>query len=161
MHHRHHNRLAVAALLLGALAAYCDVPRLHVFARIGDTLNAVRVLDVASHIRLASAAMLDTQSAETLREKLNEGRGSADVINFSPSLVAAVPPLSFYVPPTLAPDDSLPGLDFIPAPLTALPGMLMRLDLPPPRLRSSAPTPAFYSPANLPAFIARGPPVIS
>ncbi|MBK8205826.1 MAG: hypothetical protein IPK87_03410 [Planctomycetes bacterium] len=159
MRHRRHNRLAVAALLLGALAGYCDLPRLHVFAAIGDTVNAIRVLDVASHIRMATDAMHDTHAADMLREKLDDGRGSADIINFSPSLVAALPPLSFYVPPTLAPDDSTPGLDFLPAPLTGLPGMLMQLDLPPPRLRSDTPAPAFYSPANLPAFIARGPPM--
>ncbi|MCC7508927.1 MAG: hypothetical protein IT464_06100 [Planctomycetes bacterium] len=159
MRQRRHNRLAIAALLLGALAGYCDLPRLHVVAAIGDTVNAVRVLDIASHIRLASEAMRDTHAANVLREKLDDGRGSADIINFSPSLVAALPPLNFYVPPTLAPDDSTPGLDFMPAPLTALPGMLLQLDLPPPRLRCDTPAPDFYTPANLPAFIARGPPM--
>ncbi|MBX3458463.1 MAG: hypothetical protein KF696_00705 [Planctomycetes bacterium] len=145
--------------MLGALAAYCDVPRLGVINRVGDTLNAVRVLDVATHLRLAQEALKQGEIAAQARERLDEGRRSLDLINFAPSIVAAVPPISSYIPPALAPDDSQPGPQFLPAPLTALPGVLMQLNLPPPRTRTVAQPPATFAPANRPAFTSRGPPL--
>lgn len=159
MKQRRHNRLAVCALLLGALAAYADIPRIGVVNRIGDTLNAVRMLDVSTHLRMAREALGEGQVAEQVREKLDEGSRSLKVINFAPSLVAAVPPLSFYTPPTLAPDDSRPGPQFLPAPLAALPGVLMQLNLPPPRTRLDMPAPSLFAPTSRPVFASRGPPL--
>lgn len=159
MRQHRHNRLAVCALLLGALAAYADIPRLGVVNRIGDTLNAVCMLDVATHLRMAQESLGDGHVAEQVREKLDEGSRSLKVINFAPSLVAALPPLSFYTPPTLAPDDSQPGPQYLPAPLTALPGVLMQLNLPPPRTRVDTPALSLLGPRSHPAFASRGPPL--
>lgn len=115
-------------LLLAAFACYVDVPRVHLLSRMGDTLNAVRVLDVASHIHLAARAVTDTNAAE----ELEDGRRSMELVAATPSLLAALPGALRYTPPTLAPDEARDGLNLLASPVAALPGMLLALDLPPP-----------------------------
>jgi hypothetical protein len=146
-------------LLIGALACYCNLPRLHIVSAMGETVNAVRVLDPISHIRLAARAALDDDQAQTAREDLNDGRDSLKLIAFTPALIAAIAATTSWIPPTLAPDDSTPGFDCLPAPLTGLPGVLLRLDLPPPRTRCDCPALKATASARVAALRARAPPL--
>jgi hypothetical protein len=123
----------IAALFAAALACYANAPRLHVVQSIGDTLNAVRVLDPMSHILLAAHAAQDTEEAQSAREDLNDGRQSVAVIGSTPMLIAAASPTLTYTQPTLAPDDPQHGPDGYHASIAALPGAWRTLDLPPPR----------------------------
>jgi hypothetical protein len=95
-----YNRVAVAMLLLAAAACYADVPRLHVVSNLGSLINAARMLDAMSHIRLVQNA----QTPEELGD-LDDGRQSLELVNANPRLPAAVPHRLSYRPPTLAPQD--------------------------------------------------------
>lgn len=153
---RRHNRFVVGAMLLAALACYCDVPRMHLLGRMGDTLNVVRVLDVASHIQFAARAALDADTAEDLED----GRRSMELVASTPVLIAALPAIPSYFPPLLAPDDTRDGMNLLASPVAALPGMLLVLDLPPPRSRPDVFKPGL-NPALRPfAGTARAPPLL-
>lgn len=130
---RRQHPFVIAALFAAALACYANVPRLHVVQSIGDTLNAVRVLDPMSHILLAAHAARDTKEAQAAREDLTDGRQSVAVIGSTPLLIAATSPTLAYTQPTLAPDDPLHGPDGCHPSIAALPGSWRTLDLPPPR----------------------------
>ncbi len=157
---RRQHPIVVAALFAAALACYANVPRLHVVQSIGDTLNAVRVLDPMSHILLAQQAAQDDEAAASAREDLRDGRQSATVIGATPILIAAASPTLAYTPPVLAPDDSTHGPEGYTQSITALPGALLTLDIPPPRSCCDAPAiPAPLS-RHLPARACRGPPLL-
>jgi hypothetical protein len=98
-----YNRVAVAVLLLAAAACYADVPRLHVVSGLGDMINAARMLDAMSHIRLVQSASTPDELSD-----LDEGRQSLELVNANPRLPAALPQFMTYRAPTLAPQD--PGV---------------------------------------------------
>jgi len=111
MQHTRSRCFAVITLLFASAACYADLPRLNVVMSLGDTLNAARLLDVVSHIRLvrqAQDATLDSEVAAEAAEDLSDGRRSLDLINHNPRLPMALPTQLRYVAPTLAAQD--PGI---------------------------------------------------
>jgi hypothetical protein len=154
---RANNRIVVAVLLLAGALCYADAPRLSAWARMGDTLNAARVLDVVSHIRLAAKAA-DSEAHE-LREDLEEGRRSLEIITASPQLLAAVPATLRYQPPKLGSDDDREGLTFDPNPTVALPGAVLNLSLPPPLARLDAAFSPWSHAGPVSRALARAPPL--
>jgi hypothetical protein len=156
---RRQHPFVVAALLAAALACYANVPRLHVVQSIGDTLNAVRVLDPMSHILLAAQAAQDNDDAQSARDDLEDGRQSATVIGTTPLLIAAASPTLGYTPPLLAPDDSPHGPDGYLS-VVALPGSWLTLDIPPPRSRCGVAVIQMPLSRHSQARACRGPPLL-
>jgi hypothetical protein len=96
MKNRRTSCSALIMLLVASAACYVDLPRLHVVRSLGDTLNAARMLDVISHIRLAR------QTGVEVATQFDEGRRSLDLINANPRLPVALPARLQYRVPRLA-----------------------------------------------------------
>lgn len=155
MTHGFKQRLVVATLLIAAVAAYVDLPKLYQACSIGDTLNAVRVFDAIQHSRMAQRA-LDSGIADI---DLQEGQESLElVLQVNPVPAMAAPFLQFARPALLHDAPAVGDTDY--QPLTGLAGALFKLDLPPPRLKALWQPPRLQAP-SLPGFthIARGPPL--
>jgi hypothetical protein len=150
------NRMVAATLLIAALAAYLDLPRLYQTTCIGDTLNAVRVFDAIQHTRMAQRAA----DADTVDADLDEGLESLALILQVSPLQALIQP-TFELPRPAALDENAPAVgENEYQPLTAMAGALLTLDLPPPKLEAHWQPPRLQAP-HLPGFThtARGPPL--
>jgi hypothetical protein len=150
------SRLVAVTLLVAALAAYLDLPRLYQTTCIGDTLNAVRVFDAIQHTRLAQTAA-DTGAVDA---DLNEGLESLGLVLQVVPLRAIARP-AFEMKRPVAADETAPAPGQNECqPLTAIAGALFKLDLPPPRLEALWQPPRLQAP-RLPGLsrTARGPPL--
>lgn len=159
MQSRWHRCFVVGTLLMAAFSVHVDVPRLHLLASMGDTLNAIRVADPVSHILLAR--MADRRPGDDeLDEALKEGRESLELLVHTPAIDAILPP---GLLPRFA-SDAEPlrfdngGDDLFT--LTGLAGNLRNIDLPPPRLEQSFEPPRLEMPGSTRvATCARAPPL--
>jgi hypothetical protein len=153
--HRRHNRLVAATLLIAALAAYVDLPRLYQAGSIGDTLNAVRVFDAIQHSRMFQRA-LDAGIADT---DLQDGQESLELVLQVAPVPSFIAPTFNFAKPVLQPAPKLGETEF--QPLTGLAGALFKLDLPPPRLEALWQPPRLQSPSfGRPALRSRAPPFL-
>lgn len=128
------RKLTVVSLLVAAFATYVDVPRLHVALNLGDTLNALRVMDPVQHIRmqqLLNHLLESGASGSELATDLQDGNESLDLLSASAMLNGVVPPVFQVQLPALVSEDHQPG-DSGYTGLTGLAGALLSLDLPPP-----------------------------
>ena len=141
------KHLITASLLLAALSVYVDAPRLHLATSLGDTLNALRVLDPMQHtfmqLRLdAMAQLADSESAKAdLAEQLNDGRESLDLLAHTSLLQAILPAPIVLQAPALLMQDHVPAF----AAVHSLPGRVLTLDLPPPRFEALFKPPAMQA----------------
>jgi hypothetical protein len=147
--------MIATTLLIAALAAYWNLPRLYQLNHIGNTISAARVFDAVEHTRMAQSAA----NSGVVDTDLEDGRRSLDLISqVCPLVMVVSPALDGFRPPTL--QNATPKFDTDYQPLVALGGMLFKLDLPPPRLEALWQPPKLQAP-SLPGLshIARGPPV--
>jgi hypothetical protein len=156
------RRLTVATLLLAAVATHADLPRLNLALNLGDTLNAIRVMDPVQHIRMQ--LRLDTLAAHErgqLETDLQDGRESLELLADTASIHGVLPRLfRARAPLTLSDNGFTPGEAAEPLPLHGLVGTLLALDLPPPRLEALWQPPAFEAPGGFtPRLMARAPPL--
>jgi hypothetical protein len=149
------NRVVAATLLIAAVAAYLDLPRLYQTSCIGDTLNAVRVFDAIQHARMAQLAA-DTGAVDA---GLNEGLDSLKLVLQVTPLQAMTQPMFEISRPVILDEDAPAVGENEYQPLTAMAGALFTLDLPPPGLEALWQPPRLQVP-SLPGFThtARGPP---
>lgn len=149
----------VGTLLFAALAAHIDLPRLRLNTSMGDTLNAIRVSDFVSHIKLSRLASRLANDA-ALQTQLEEGRESLELIAHTPVVLAIVPPnvipnLDSIAPPREFDNDSPELLE-----LTGLAGQFLNIDLPPPREQALFQPPLLEAPLTLRFNLtARAPPI--
>lgn len=154
-----YRKSVIATLLLAALASYANLPRLQLLGGLGDTLNAVRVMDPLQHTRMAQR-LLGLAEASELQHDLDDGQHSLELIGDTP-LLQMVAPAAFRLCAPLFGEDLGSygeGGDF--RPLTALSGALLVLDLPPPRIEILWQPPRRQLPFTPgPTHTARGPPL--
>ncbi|MEZ5994055.1 MAG: hypothetical protein R3E76_17105 [Planctomycetota bacterium] len=150
MFDRGRKSMVVATLLLAALSSYVDLPRIHAALNLGDTLNVARVIDPVHHTRmLQKLTQLDGDVASELRQDLDEGMQSLDLLGSTSVLQAIVAP-SVQLP-SLVLEDTTPGqpgndagIDL----LTGISGSLLTLDLPPPRFETLFQPPRLDAPTH-------------
>lgn len=153
-----HRKSVVATLLLAALASHANLPRLQLLHNLGDTLNAVRVMDPLQHVRMAQR-LLGLADAAELQHDLDDGRRSLELISDTPLLLAVAPAAFRSSAPLLGEGPKRFGECGELGPLAALPGVLLTLDLPPPRLEALWQPPRLQLPfAPALTHTARGPP---
>ncbi|MCB9933565.1 MAG: hypothetical protein H6841_09105 [Planctomycetes bacterium] len=127
-----YRKSVVATLLIAALASYANLPRLQLIHRLGDSLNALRVMDPVQHTRMA-LRLLGMSDATELRQDLDDGQRSLELIGNAPLLQAVAPAMFRFSAPVFCDDHGGFGERCEYQSLTALPGALLKLDLPPPR----------------------------
>lgn len=142
------TRFTAFALILAALAVHCDLPRLHLAFRMGDTLNALRVMDAVQHNRMARLAENLPRDAELARA-LKDGQESLELIGHTPVLNAVAPP-RFRLPALDVPaaEAQLEVGEALPLPLPALAARLLESALPPPPRLSLARPPLAVEPCG-------------
>lgn len=145
------KHVITASLLLAALSVYVDAPRLHLATSIGDTLNALRVLDPMQHtfmqLRLdaltsAADSELVEQAAQSLADQLQDGRESLDLMAHTNLLQAVLPTPFALQAPALLLQDHAPAFTAE----HSLPGRVLTLDLPPPRFEALFRPPTLQAP---------------
>ena len=157
------KRLTIGALLLAAFASYVDLPRLNVVTHLGDTLNAIRVMDPVQHTRMQQVLdqLLLKGEGIQLSSDLQDGNESLDLLSDSILLNAFVPPMFQLNAPVLLDDEGFKvGEHNDLLPLTGMPSALFQLDLPPPRSQTMWQPPRTQCPTSLHfSHTARGPPI--
>ena len=160
--HGWRKKLTVATLLMAALATYVDLPRLNVGFNLGDTLNAVRVIDPVQHTRMQSLldALMHQGAGDQLATDLEDGNESLALLNHSTLLNAVVTPMfRLNGPITLGDEDFKLGESEC-QPLTGLAGALFHLDLPPPTSQTAWQPPRSQCPTSFSLNqSARAPPI--
>ncbi|MCG3183244.1 MAG: hypothetical protein ICCCNLDF_01330 [Planctomycetes bacterium] len=154
-----YRKSVITTLLLAALASHANLPRLQLLGGLGDTLNAVRVMDPLQHVRMAQR-LLGLAEARELQRDLDDGQQSLELIGDTPLLQAVVPAAFRVSAPLFGEDLGNFGESGDFQPLTALPGALLLLDLPPPRMESLWQPPRLQLPfAPALTHTARAPPI--
>lgn len=160
--HGWRKKLTVVTLLVAAFATYVDVPRLNVAFNLGDTLNAVRVIDPVQHTRMQTLLddLLRQGAGLELASDLQDGNESLELLTHSALLNGLVPPGFQLAAPIPFGDADLKLGETEYQPLTGLPGALFQLDLPPPRTQTNWQPPSTQCPTifNF-THTARGPPI--
>jgi len=131
-----HNRAALAAMILAALACYANAPRLASTLLVGDAANLIAVADANTRLRMEariSELPKGNTVAQILSERLNEGQESLAVTESLPPLVGVVAPspLQSRFDIKSGPAPRTPGADFA-AGFALLPGAVLTTSLPPP-----------------------------
>lgn len=154
-----YRKSVITTLLLAALASHANLPRLQLLGGLGDTLNAVRVMDPLQHVRMAQR-LLGLAEARELQRDLDDGQQSLELIGDTPLLQAVVPAAFRVSAPLFGEDLGNFGESGDFQPLTALPGALLLLDLPPPRTEALWQPPRLQLPfAPALTHTARAPPI--
>ncbi|MBZ0135097.1 MAG: hypothetical protein K8I27_01840 [Planctomycetes bacterium] len=145
------KKLTVATLLMAAFATYVDAPRLNLAFNLGDTLNAVRVIDPVQHTRMSQLldALIAQGNGQQLATDLQDGNESLKLLSHNTLLNGVVPPMFQLQEPISFGNDDLKLGDTEYRPLTGLAGVLFKLDLPPPRSESLWQTPRTQCPTGI------------
>lgn len=160
---RAHNRPALVAMILAALACYANAPRLAATLMLGDAANFAAVRDAATRARLRLAlAQLPEHSpqADQLAQRLDEGersRAVADSLPPLPEFVAPSAPVPTLEPPAHKPPTVAKAVT---ADHWALrDGAILTTCLPPPPDPGPAARPRTAPRAEVPQARPRAPPV--
>ncbi|MBX3473202.1 MAG: hypothetical protein KF754_02385 [Planctomycetes bacterium] len=133
---RAHNRPALIAMILAALACYANAPRLAATLMVGDAVNLAAVADsltrqsLRAHLQTLPA---DSADARQLAQRLDDGETSHDLCQSLPAIDALLAPAQVRATIDQPQPDSPRAPQAAPATHWALqPGAVLTTSLPPP-----------------------------